>query len=104
MPAERPGADGTVKIRRLYVIARADSGGPEDIVRLRGEEAMAAVMAHTYRGLCLAPMGLHGRHFRQCAAMLSSVSVYAAPRHWGFDRFDREVDRLERHLREEDSA
>ena len=54
-----------------------------------------------YRGFCLEPMGLHARHFRQCAAMLSSVRVYAVTRQWGFDGFEREVDRLEQHLFEE---
>lgn len=90
-----------VPFRRLYLISRADENDPPGIVRLLGQDAMAAVMAHTYRGFCLEPMGLHARHFRQCAAMLSSVRVYAVTRQWGFDGFEREVDRLEQHLFEE---
>jgi hypothetical protein len=91
-----------VPLRRLYLLSRADAGAPRGIVRLRGQQAMAALVANTYRGLCLRPMSLHARHFHQCAALLASVRVYSAPRLWGFDCFDREVDRLERHLFEKD--
>jgi hypothetical protein len=102
VPTASIGDPRAVPFRRLYLISRADADSPRGIVRLRGKDAMAAVMANTYRGFCLEAMGLHARHFRQCAAMLSSVRVYAATRQWGFDCFDREVDRLERHLFEED--
>jgi len=104
VPTEGLALTQGVPFRRLYVMSRADGDRPGDIVRLQGEQAMAALMAHTYRGFCLAPMGLHERHFRHCAAMLRSVRVYAAARQWGFDHFDREVDRLERHLGEDDPA
>jgi hypothetical protein len=102
VPADRYADVRPVPLRRLYLLSRAENDNPPGIVRLRGQEAMAAVMANTYRGFCLEPMGLHARHFRQCAEMLSSVRVYAATRQWGFDCFEREVDRLERHLFEED--
>ena len=93
---------GPVPLRRLYLLAKADDDRPPGIVQLRGQEAMAAIMANTYRGFWLKPMGLHTAHFSQCAALLSSVRVYAATRQWGFDCFGSEVDWLERHLFEED--
>jgi len=93
---------GPAPLRRLYFLSRADDDNPPGIRRLKGQEAMAAVMANTYRGFCLEPMGLGARHFRQCADLLSSTRVYAAGRQWGFDCFETEVDRLEQHLFEED--
>lgn len=102
VPADRIAETRPVPLYRLYLLSRAEDGAAPGIVRLRGHEAMAAVMANTYRGYCLEPMGLHARHFGQCAALLSSVRVYAATREWGFDRFECEVDRLERHMFEKD--
>jgi hypothetical protein len=102
VPAIRNADARPVPLRRVYLLSRADGDNPPGIARLRGYEAMAAVMANTYRGFCLEPMGLQGDHFRQCAAMLASVRVYAARREWGFDCFEREVDGFERHLFEKD--
>lgn len=90
-----------VPFRRLYLLGRAESDGEAGIVRLRGRAAMEAIMAQTYRGLYLKPMGLTSRHFLQCASLASRIEVYAARRAWGYDRFDREADRLARHLAEE---
>jgi hypothetical protein len=64
---------------------------------------MEAIMAQTYRGLYLATMGLASRHFLQCAALANRIEVYAATRAWGYEAFEREADRLERHLLEEHS-
>ncbi len=61
--------------------------------------AMEAVMAQTYRGVYLAPMGLAGRHFRQCAALVASAGIFAASRAWGYDVLEREARRLEAHFR-----
>jgi hypothetical protein len=90
-----------IPLRRLYVLDRAAAADNGTITRLTGQEAMQAVLANTYRGMYLAPMGLAARHFRQCAAMLESLAVYRAPRAWGFDVFAREAARLERHMMEE---
>jgi hypothetical protein len=87
-----------IPFRRLYVLSRADDGGAGAIVQLRGQRAMEAVMAQTYRGLYLDPMGLRARHFRHCAALLAHAEVYAAARAWGYDEFASEADRLERHV------
>jgi hypothetical protein len=59
---------------------------------------MEAIMAQTYRGQYLAPMGLTGRHFAQAAALTSRIEVYAASRVWGYDVFDREAERLAQHI------
>ena len=87
-----------IPFRRLYVLGRAEAGKEGRIERLRGQEAMQAVLAQTYRGAYLAPMGLSGRHFAQCAALVSAAEIYAASRAWGFDIFGREAARLEAHV------
>lgn len=89
-----------VPLRRLYLLLRAEAGAAGEIVRLRGQQAMAALMANTYRGLCLKPMGLTRRHFLQCAALASRIEVYAASRKWGYEVFAEEAERLTRHVLE----
>jgi hypothetical protein len=96
-----PHAAHPIPFRRLYILDRAEPGAKADIVRLRGGAAMESIMAQTYRGAYLETMGLTSRHFLQCAAVASRIQVYAATRAWGYDLFEREADRLARHLLEE---
>jgi hypothetical protein len=90
-----------VPLRRLYLLGRSEEGGASEIVRLRGRSAMEVIMTQTYRASYLPALGLAARHFRQCAALAASIEVYAAPRAWGYELFDREAGRLARHLLEE---
>lgn len=87
-------------LRRLYLLARAGEGEPAGIVLRTGGAALEAVMANTYRGMHLAPMGLAERHFRQCLALLAQVEVYTFTRDWGYDRFEHEAAAVEAHLSE----
>ena len=80
------------------MLARAAGEEDSAIVRLRGQQAMEAVMAQTYRGQYLAPMGHRARHFRQCGALLAHAEVYEARRAWGYDVFEHEAGLLERHI------
>lgn len=98
VPLPRNGTSDSVPLRRVYLLARAEPGAPGGITRLRGHEAVAAVMDQTYRNACLAPMGLAGRHLRQCAALVAEVEVYAARRAWGYEVFEREARALEAHM------
>jgi len=96
VPIGTPSAVRPVPLRRLYTLARAEAGAGT-ITRLRGAEAMAAVMGNSYRGLYVPALGATATHFRQCATLLRYVEVYAATRAWGFDVFEREAAVLEQH-------
>jgi len=87
-----------ISFRRLYVLSRAQAGAQTAIRRLRGREAMDAVLAQTYRGQYLAPLGLSAEHFRRCAMLLAHAEVYEASRAWGYERFEREAKLLEQHM------
>lgn len=95
------GEASPVPLRRLYLLGRAAAGAEPGIVRLRGSAAMEAIMAQTYRALYLPTMGLSARHFQNCASLAARIEVYAATRAWGYEMFEREADRLARHLVEE---
>ena len=96
----RPAAHA-VPFDRLYLLERAAAGQPSSIERLRGSAAMNAVSSNTYRGQYLADMGLGARHFTQCALLLRHAGVFAATRQWGYDVFDEEAARFERHVRDD---
>jgi hypothetical protein len=98
VPLESAGPARPIPFRRLYLLSRSADGEEGEVVRLTGMAAMEAVMAQTYRGAYLAPMGLAGRHFRQCAALAASAGIFAASRAWGYDVLEREAKRLEAHF------
>lgn len=87
-----------VPFRRLYLLSRAEEGEASSISPLRGQAAMQAVMANTYRRLYVEPMGLGAAHFQLCAALLSHSEVFEAKRGWGYDIFDQEAAKLENHF------
>ena len=98
VPIAAAGPARPIPFSRLYVLARAGAGEEGEIRRLRGREAMDAVLAQTYRGAYLETMGLSGRHFAQCAALVASAEIWSASRAWGFEIFAKEATRLERHV------
>jgi len=100
VPFARRIASRQILFRRLYLLEQAEAGEEGGFTRLRGMAAMEALLAQSYRSQYLEPMGLKMHHFRQCAALLDHIEVYGASRAWGYDVFDREAGRLERHLAE----
>jgi hypothetical protein len=98
VPLARAGQPQPVPLRRIYLLTKAGSGEPGGMSRLRGHQAMTALMEQTYRDACLAPMGLAGQNFRHCAALLDQVEIWEARRAWGYDVFAEEVRLLEEHL------
>lgn len=99
LPLSQEGERRSARLRRVYLLARAEADTPAAIVRLRGHRAMEAVMAQTYRHEYLAPMGLTAKNFSHCAALLAATEVYEARRAWGYDVFESEVRALEAHMR-----
>lgn len=100
VPLSAPPEAKPIPLRRLYLLERSEATEDRGIVRLRGREAVEAIMAQTYRGSYLHLMGLRARHFLQCSSLASRIEVYAATRSWGYDVFEREAERLARHLLE----
>lgn len=87
-----------VPFGRLYILSKAAEGAETSFRRLRGRDAMDALLAQTYRGHYLAPLGLSADHFRRCAALLDHAEVYEVSRTWGYERFAAEAERIARHI------
>ena len=93
-----PRREGPVPLRRLYLLERAEGDSPGAVAPLRGQQAMQALMAQTYRREYLAPLGLVAQHFHLCAAVAAEIEVCRLERAWGYQVFDRELARLRAHI------
>lgn len=86
-----------VPLSHLYLLEKAE--GEPSIVRLEGSAAVEAMIANTYRGAYVRPMGRTRQHLLACAELARTVPVYRARRRWGYDSFDVEGAALEAHAR-----
>jgi hypothetical protein len=89
-----------VPLDHVYLLEQAAAGTGGEIRRLQGVAAVDALVANTYRGTYLPLMGGTQRHFMTCVDLVRRLPVFAASRAWGFDRFDEEAGRIERHARD----
>ena len=87
-------------LSRIYMLAKSapEEAGPS-VRRLRGTEAVDAIVSNTYRGTLLEGIGRTGDHLAQCVRIARVLEVYEIRRAWGFDRFDEQARFLERHTR-----
>jgi hypothetical protein len=91
-------------LRRIYLLSIAVPDSAPAIRPLSGAEAFNAVISNIYRWEFAAPLGRSQTHFANVVSMLGSTEVFAAERRWGFDVFEAEAERLERHIGREDEA
>ena len=89
----------TVPLSHLYVLEKAADGDAGEVARLRGSDAVEALVANTYRGAYVPLMGRTREHLMACAALAAAVPVFRAPRRWSLASFDEEARALEAHAR-----
>ncbi|HET9637962.1 MAG TPA: hypothetical protein VFP12_02020 [Allosphingosinicella sp.] len=87
-----------VPLSHLYLLEKAEE--EPSVTRLEGSAAVEAMIANTYRGAYVRPMGLTRQHLLACAELARTVPVFRARRRWGFDTFDAEGAALEAHARQ----
>jgi hypothetical protein len=85
-------------LHRLYILPDRQMRNEGQVERLTGVAAVNAIVAHTYRGWAVAPMGVGPVQFRLATAIARNAEVFAAGRRWGLDVYAEEVGRLERHF------
>jgi hypothetical protein len=90
--------EGALPFAGLYALGRADRDPPARIERLRGAQAVTALMQTTYRPHLLGATGKAGLHMQTCVELAQAGLVYRFVRRWGHDRFDTEFERLREHL------
>lgn len=80
-----------------YLLAEAADGEAHDITRLAGLDATEMLVANTYRGAFVRPLGRSEQHLQACVALARQVPMFRAERRWGREHFDAEAERLRDH-------
>ena len=99
VPTPRPEDNRAIPLDHIYLLEKAEEGEPGGVRRLEGIDAVDALVANTYRGGYVGPIGATKRHLLSCLELVRKTPVFAARRVWGFDAFDEEAARLEAHAR-----
>lgn len=89
-----------VPLSHLYLLEKAEDEGSPLVSRLEGAAAVEAMVANTYRGAYVRPMGQTREHMLACAELARRVPVFRARRRWGYDSFDLQGAGLEAHARQ----
>jgi hypothetical protein len=95
--ASRPSSD-RIELSHVYLLVKAADAAPA-ISRLKGVEAVEALIENTYRGRYLPMMGASQQHLLQCLELVNNVPVFRAKRVWGTEGFDDQATLLEEHAR-----
>jgi len=91
---------GPIELGAIYLLKRAEEDAESGrIERLRGVEALDALVANTYRGAYVPMMGGTQRHLASCLALVRTVPVFAVHRVWGREQMDRQFLEIEQHAR-----
>lgn len=98
VPTDLERALPAVPLSHLYLLEKAEDS--PSVTRLEGSAAVEAMIANTYRGAYVRPMGLTRHHLLACAELARTVPVFRARRRWGYDAFDSEGAALEAHARQ----
>lgn len=98
VPLSAAASQGPYPLSRVYVLQNLAEGQTPRVERLTGKDALQSVMTNTYRKNFVSALGLAKENFLMAAAVVRHAGVYTAPRRRGFDVFDDEALRLERHF------
>jgi hypothetical protein len=98
LPASDNVARQPVPLTRVYALRSADPDEPSSPARLYGASAVTTVMQNIYRLEFATPLRRMVAQFANAVALAQSTEVYDAPRRWGYDVIDDEVDSMLRHI------
>ncbi len=86
-------------LRRVYQLHHVPNGVTE-VTRLRGTDAVEALMQNVYPADLAARLGYPSHVFMVCTAVARDVPVFRLSRPWDFAALDQCTELLETHLRE----
>jgi hypothetical protein len=85
VPVEAPADDRAVDLAAVVLL---DWGEAPGITALPGAEAVGALVANTFRGQLVAPMGRQAAHWRQCLDLFGVAGVHRLVRPRALNRLD----------------
>lgn len=98
VPTRSGSTAGGVALAAVYLLGRGEGSFSEQgVQRLRGIEAIDALVANTYRGAFAREMDQARQNLEACLAVMRSVPIFKADRTWGFEAFELQARALERH-------
>lgn len=86
-----------VPLAALYLL-RSHEGPDFELRRLRGGEAIKALMSNTYRGAYIERVGDPRGHFATCLALAQALPLFELSRPWDAARIDEGVQLIEAQL------
>lgn len=86
-----------VPLSHVYLLRRCAGDEQLAVRRLRGIEALDALVANTYRGAYVEPLGRTADHLAQCLRLARHIGVYEARRPWSLADLGITGAALERH-------
>lgn len=89
-------APGPLRLTRIYLL-RTVQADPR-IEAVTGAAAFDAVASNIYRSEFAAPLGRAESLFARSLSLVRATSLFVAERRLGFDVYEAEADRLERHI------
>jgi hypothetical protein len=98
VPTPRPEDSRPIPLNHLYLLEKAEAD--QAVRQLEGIEAVDALVANTYRGGYVGPIGGTKRHLLACLDLVRQAPIFAARRVWGFAQFEHEAAKLEAHARQ----
>lgn len=93
VPVDAPAED---RVFDLAAVVLLGWGEEPAIAPLPGAEAVGALIANTFRGQFVAPMGRQAAHWRQCLDLFNAVGVHRLVRPRVLDRLAEASDLVER--------
>jgi hypothetical protein len=100
VPAPWSEAPEAVPLGAVFTLTNAsEDAGRIGIRRLRGAEALNALIANTYRGHYVARLGDSRRHWAASLDVVAKVPILELERPWSPDWFAATLDAVEAHLR-----
>jgi hypothetical protein len=85
LPLSAPAEDRAFDLAAVVMLEWGDA---PSIARLPGAAAVGALIANTFRGQLVAPMGREAAHWRQCLAVFAAAGVRVLTRPRALDRLD----------------
>ena len=100
VPARWTGTPESAPLGAVFTLVNAgEDAARVAIRRLRGAEALNALIANTYRGRYVATLGDSRRHWAASLDIVAKVPVFELERPWSPDWFAATLEAVEAHLR-----
>ena len=87
LPLVEPAAYRSYELGHIFLLSVSEQPKPV-ISKLTGVDGLSALVANTFRGQLVHPMGLNQRHFDHCTAVGATTTIHRLSRPWSLSDMD----------------